>query len=471
MSSYEELLSKLMEQKPELSKEDVAKLVEEKKNKIGAGYLTDQGAIFLIAGDMGITSLELPKTEIGLKDLHVGAKEVSLETRVLNMSPAKQFSRKDGSSFFLRTMTVYDADSTASVKLWDEKAKMPELEGLKPGDLVKIIKAYVKSDLTGAPVINIGSGSSVEPAENDSSIPLIGSITKDIGQIKENDNNIVVSGTLDGIISTIRFTNSKGQPNTALKMSLKGEDQRSIRIVLWGKDESMVPKIISSQARIKLYGIRAKQATQGLEAHGNDSTIISIEDAGEAKPIVTRIISLTKNDSGDHLMIGIDKDKNLINITDSSENLAGFSEGDMVECMPSKAHGNSVWLDGESFVRKIDDDSGVPTADMVRTKIANVTIGKNVCIESIVLKQKDRREIQTKNGETVSLSEMLVEDDSGQIWVKGWRDQARLVDKCNTGEIISITGLNAQAGFESKIELTMSMFSKIAPKNTSPKSL
>ena len=44
-----------------------------------------------------------------------------METRVLNLSPTKQFSRKDGSTFDLRTMTVYDSGSTGESGsfLWD----------------------------------------------------------------------------------------------------------------------------------------------------------------------------------------------------------------------------------------------------------------------------------------------------------------------------------------------------------------
>ena len=97
------------------------------------GYLTDQGALFLIASDLGISLSEPLKVEMGLKDLYVGAKEISLETRVMNVSAPKQYSRKDGSPFFLRTMTVYDNDSTASVKLWDEKANIPGINELKTG--------------------------------------------------------------------------------------------------------------------------------------------------------------------------------------------------------------------------------------------------------------------------------------------------------------------------------------------------
>ena len=64
-------------------------------------------------------------SEVAIKDLYIGAKEVTLESRVLNISPTKQFTKKDGSSFSLRTITVYDNNSTASVKLWDEKANLP----------------------------------------------------------------------------------------------------------------------------------------------------------------------------------------------------------------------------------------------------------------------------------------------------------------------------------------------------------
>ena len=164
------------------------------------------------------------KVEMSLKDLYAGAKEISLETRVLNLSPAKQFSRKDGSPFYLRTMTVYDANSTASVKLWDEKANLPGIDNLKPGDLIKIIKAYVKSDFDGSPTINIGSGSNIETTETESEIPTIDTITKDVSELKEGQKDLVISGMIDGVISGMEFTNSRGQPGKALRMRLKGKE-------------------------------------------------------------------------------------------------------------------------------------------------------------------------------------------------------------------------------------------------------
>src|SRR3990172_5773328 len=201
-------------------------MINKKKEKIGAGYLTDQGALFLIAADLGISLNEPLKVEMGLKDLLVGAKEITLETRVMNIYPVKQFSRKDGSQFLLRTMTVYDSDSRAKVKLWDEKANLPGIENLKPGDLIKIIKAYVKSDMTGTPIINVGSGSTLETSEVQSNIPTLDSITEDISMIKENQQNLVVAGTLDGNVRISEFTNFKGQRGKALHLQLK--DRKSV---------------------------------------------------------------------------------------------------------------------------------------------------------------------------------------------------------------------------------------------------
>jgi len=458
-------MSKLLEQKPELSKEDVEEQIKIKKEKIGAGYLTDQGALFLIASDYGVTLSEPLKVEMGLKDLYAGAKEISLETRVLNISSAKQFSRKDGSPFYLRTMTVYDENSTASVKLWDEKANLPGLENLKPGDLIKIIKAYVKSDLDGSPTINIGSGSNIETTDNQSKIPTIDTITKGINELQEGQKDLVISGMIDGAITGMEFTNSRGQPGKALRMRLKGEDGNGIRVVLWGKDESSIPNMISQFAKVRLLGVKVKSGNQGLEIHGNDATIIDVEGGKEAEPIIARILSISPTENDKSMILAVDNKRNLYNISDFSNSTSICIEGDVIECMPSKIYGNSITLDDNSFVRKLDNDESIPSLSQIRTKINEIKVDGNYCIEAIILKVPERREVQTKSGESISLSEMFVEDDTGQIWVKGWRNQARLVDKCELGEIVSITGLNAKAGLEGRIELFLSAFSKITKKN------
>jgi len=465
LSEFEELLKKIQEQKPELTKQNIDDRIKEKKEKIGTGYLTDQGALFLIASDLGISLKQSLKVEIGLKDIYVGAKDVSIESRVLNISPTKQFSRKDGSPFLLRTMTVYDNDSTASVKLWDEKANLPGIEELKPGDLIKIIKAYVKSDLNGSPTINVGSGSNIESANKESKICPIDDLAIDVSDVKENQSNLVVLGKMDGNITTLEFTNRRGEPGKGLRMRLKGNDGTAKGVVIWGKDESFLPKLIPQNAKVRLLGVRTKVGNQGLEIHGNEATLVEIEGGKETEPVIVRIATIKRNDGEKTIATGIDDKKNMVYISDSSNMLDSINIGDVIECMPSQVFGNSITINQDSFLRKIEDDKSIPPLSSLRTKISEIKSGNDYCVEAIILKEPEKREVQTKTGETILLSEMFVEDDSGQIWIKGWRNQAVLLDGLSVGEIISVTTVKAKAGLEGRTELFLTPFSTIVKKN------
>ena len=464
MSEFEELISKLLEKVPELSRSVIEERINEKKEKVGAGYLTDQGAIFLVAADLGVSLEQTQNAEVAIKDLYIGAKEVTLESRVLNISPTKQFTKKDGSSFSLRTITVYDNNSTASVKLWDEKANLPGLEELKPGDLIKIIKAYVKSDLTGAPTINIGSGASIETSQSESDIVSIDSKITDVSEIKDDQRDLIVSGTLGSAMSLLEFTNSKGQPSKALKFRLRGENENLVNVVLWGKDESILPKVIGQDAKVKLFGVRTKTGMQGLEIHGNDATLIDVEGDTEIQPTIVRLLAIEKDQAGNITGLAIDKSKKLVRITDAANTIDSFAKDDILECMPSKIFGNTIQIDQDSFVRKIDDET-VPTVAEIRTKITEVSEGNDYSVEAIVLKAPERKDIQTKSGENIQLSEMFVEDDSGQVWIKGWRQQADLMDSYTLGDIITILGVNARPGLEGKLDLVLTPYSKIIKKN------
>jgi len=464
LSEFEELISKLLEKVPELSRSVIEERINEKKEKVGAGYLTDQGAIFLVAADLGVSLEQTQNSEVAIKDLYIGAKEVTLESRVLNISPTKQFTKKDGSSFSLRTITVYDNNSTASVKLWDEKANLPGLEELKPGDLIKIIKAYVKSDLTGAPTINIGSGATIETSESESDIVSIDSKISDVSEIKDDQRDLIVAGTLGSAMSLLEFTNSKGQPSKALKFRLRGENKNLVNVVLWGKDESILPKVITQDAKVKLFGVRTKTGMQGLEIHGNDATIIDVEGDAEIQPTIVRLLAIEKDQAGNTTGLAIDKSKKLVRITDVANTIGSFVKDDILECMPSKIFGNTMQIDQDSFVRKIDDNT-VPTVAEIRTKITEVSEGNDYSVEAIVLKAPERKDIQTKNGDNIQLSEMFVEDDSGQVWIKGWRQQADLMDSFTLGDIITILGVNARPGLEGKLDLVLTPYSKIIKKN------
>ncbi|MGI0004362.1 MAG: single-stranded DNA-binding protein, partial [Candidatus Nitrosotenuis sp.] len=222
--------------------------------------------------------------------------------------------------------------------------------------------------------------------------------------------------------------------------------------------------VVPTGTKARLLGVKIKMNQQELEIHGNESTILEIQTEKQVEPITIRILSATKNENGQRMILGVGKEKQLFNIVDTSDATKSFSQDDILECMPSKMYGNNITIDADSFVRKVDDE--LPSLADLRTKIANIKPDNNhYCVEAIILKAPERRNIQTKTGETVTLSEMFIEDDTAQIWVKGWRNQARLLDECSIGEIISLSGVLAKPGLEGRIELSLTPYSGIKKKN------
>ena len=467
-SEFEQLMGKLLKERPELNRSEIEQGIKDKKQKIGAGYLTDQGALFLIASDLNISLADPLKTEMALKDILPGAKEVTVTAKVMSMSPAKQYPRKDDTMFFLRTMVVYDADTARTVKLWDEKANLPGVGDLKPGDLVRLVRAYVKADLDGSPTINVGSGSEVEMPDEESDIPPVESMTVDVGKITEEKNNIAVSGLVDGSISTMQYTSQRGRAGKALRMQLKGGDGKAVRVVVWGKDEDDLPAVIGNGSKARLYGVKSKLAGQGgaMEVHGTEATTIVVEGAKKAEAVKLRILSSARSESGPSMVFGVDAERNMLRVLDTEGITNGYGPGDAIECMPVKAHGNVITLEGQNSYA-IKTEGEFPSLEDVITKVGSIKAGdEGRCIKVIVLNISDRRDIQTKSGEQVALGEMLVEDQTGQITVKGWRSQARLVDSCALGEIVQITDLNARQGLEGRTDLVLGAYSVVTKAET-----
>ena len=82
---FKKMIEIVLQKKPDISAEDVRELIDEKKRKIGAGYLTDQGALFLVAADLGVSFENNQSNLTSIKDLYIGANDVNLSARIINI--------------------------------------------------------------------------------------------------------------------------------------------------------------------------------------------------------------------------------------------------------------------------------------------------------------------------------------------------------------------------------------------------
>ncbi|MGB7662538.1 MAG: hypothetical protein WBL67_07365 [Nitrososphaeraceae archaeon] len=471
---FKAMVEILLERKPEISAEEIKNLVDEKKRKIGAGYLTDQGALFLVAADLGI-SLERNQSSLQkLKDLYVGARDISVVGRVMSIYPTRTFMRRDNSEeLHNRTITIVDGDSAIRLKLWEKRVEFPEESGLRPGDLIKLTKCYVKSGLDGKPVLNVGDMSTIEVIKEESiDIPSLDHFARDLSDISSQTDNVVILGKISSSPRMVEYKNIRGQDSKALQLNVSNEEgTKTLRTIIWNIDESRLPKILTVGSNIRLVGVRIKPGNtqygnSEFEIHGDEGTSFDVSNP-EADPevLALKMISVGKDLGTGYLeCLAFQKDGKITTLRiDSNLLKTSISSGTIIQCIPSMILGNQITLyRDDSYISEIEDDSSFPSLEKLETKIEDiVNSDRPYLVEGIVLQTPSINAVTTRNGENVSLAETILGDDTAEISLLGWRNLSSLVTELKVGERIKIRGVVTSTDRDGKLQLSLKPYSSI----------
>ena len=493
---FKKMIENVLQKKPDISAEDVRELIDEKKRKIGAGYLTDQGALFLVAADLGISFENNQSTQTSIKDLYIGANDVNLTARIINIYPVRKYTRRDTSEEVQnRTLTIYDKDSSIKIRLWDQHVSFPEDYEVKPGDLIKISHGYTKSGLDNKAIINLGSKGIIEKSNsttNDDNleIPSLDAISKTVDEIKEPIDNIIVTGILSSNPRVSRYVNFRNEQGKSLHIPLSNEEgTKTVRSIIWNINEDNIPGIFTQGSKVKLIGVRVKQgnpqySNEEFEIHGDEGTIIQVqqikhvgegedidgeEEVDGSKVVVLKILSTgtefesTVNEN----FLAIDKgNKDFISLViDPTLIEEKISPGIIIEGIPNRVFGNVMYFtDESSYIRIVTEsyENAFPQDSEIETKIKNIQVSeKPYIVEAIILQAPNTSNITTKSGEDITVSETLIGDDTGEIRLTGWRDQSSKIAKLNVGDRVKIVGAVAGMGRENRIEVTLKPFTEI----------
>jgi ssDNA-binding replication factor A large subunit len=477
-ADFKKMMELLRQQRPDLNHDSIRDMIDEKKRKIGAGYLTDQGALFLVAADLGVSFENVPKLSAEIKDLYIGAKDITLTARILNVYPIRKFLKKDSNvEIRNRTLTVYDQFSSIKVKLWDDQVDLPDEMNLQTGKLLRITKAYVKSGLDGKPIIHLSSNSTIDAIEQtENTIPSVEAKAITIDDVTGPQENVVIIGNLDSSPRISNFNNPRGESSRALQMELSNDSNtRTLRVVIWNIQEDHLPKVFTIGTKMRLVGTKIKMASPqfgngDLEIHGDEGTLLEFrEPQTEIEVMQLRLISIGKESTrGNTDCLALERNGNIVFLViDNSLLTSQISSGTIMECVPSRVLGSFIMFSKEdSYLRVVEEDPSFPQLAQVESKIKDIRQSeKPVLVEAIVLQAPNTTDVNTKYGSVVSVADTLLGDDTGEIRLVGWRDQSSSVNNLKVGDRIKVIGAFASSGLEGKIELTLKPYSSVLKVN------
>ena len=91
---------------------------------------------------------------------------------------------------------------------------------------------------------------------------------------------MVITGFVGSSPRISQYDNPRGEMTKLLQLQLSNETKtRNLRTVIWNVDESKIPKIFDTNAKIRLIGVRIKEGnpqygTGDFEIHGDEGTCV-----------------------------------------------------------------------------------------------------------------------------------------------------------------------------------------------------
>ncbi len=263
-----------------LARKEIQDLVEEKKNEL-KGLISDEGALFIIAKELGVDVKNEDKAflkdiELKISDISQNMKNIMLFGRIKDINNVNNFKKKDGSDGYVGSFLLHDKSGDIRIVLWDEQVNIFTDPDFKYNELVKIINGNANKGKYGGIEIHIGRFGKVVLSPDDvdyKNYPKIETELISIKNINLNLQTVSIEGKVIQIFPLKEFTRKNGELGRVRSLSLL-DSTGSVRIAFWNDDTNKLDGIEEGNI-ISVTNLRPKLSTydsKTIDLNGNKSS-------------------------------------------------------------------------------------------------------------------------------------------------------------------------------------------------------
>ena len=459
MYDFEALIGELLRQKPELSRDEVLGRVEEKKQTVGAGYLTDQGALFLVAGDLGVSlRKDDASSDMTIKDLYIGANDVTVVARVLAVYPEASYNKKDGGKGRYRRLTLFDGKSSVRLTSWEESLEHIAKLGLEVDTPVRVANAYVKQGLDGRPNLNLGKRGKMEVLADGkitSKLPTISAVVQKLPSLTKEEPFIALDCVISSEPRYSEFVRSDGSEGSLFQFGVARDGGKETRVVIWSPTER--PELKRGQ-RVKITSVRARRSNSGdFEIHGDAGSAIVLGPAVEK--LLLRVVATSSSQSA-KVVLGAGRDRK-VKFIELGKGVREPSQNDVIAVIPDETADGKIYCRSQRSVEVLEDDS-FPRLEGLATKLQEVNEeDAQIMVEVIALSHGSVDDVPLRAGTTVKKVELVLGDDTSEMKLVAWRDLSGRVSGIQPGERLRLVGVVSKSTKMKAWVLQLSNFSVI----------
>ncbi len=269
-----------------LSKKEIQTLVEEKKEEL-KGLISDEGALFVIAKELGVEVTGenqdlLNEIELTVSDITLNMKNIVLVGRIKDIFNTNSFNKSNGEVGYVGAFKLNDNTGDIRIVLWDDQVDVFKDERFEKNEIVKILNGNAKQGRYGGIEIHIGRFSKIILAPEDvdyKKYPKIKEEFKLISEIDEKLGSISTEGKVMNRFPVREFTRKDGKNGKVSSLMIRDSSGR-IRISFWNEDVDKIENVeIGDFISLSNLNPRKSNYTEGqIDLHATSWTQITKKD-------------------------------------------------------------------------------------------------------------------------------------------------------------------------------------------------
>ncbi|MFX0043380.1 MAG: DUF2240 family protein [Candidatus Hodarchaeota archaeon] len=232
-----------------LERKEIEQLVEEKKTEL-KGLISDDGALFIIAKELGVDIKEetkklLEDIDVKVADINVNMKNITLIGRVKEINSVFTFNKSDGNIGKVGSFLLHDDTGDIRIVLWDDNTNIFQEDNFVKNELVKILNGYAKKGKYEEVEIHVGSLGKIILAPDDidyKNYPKIKEEFVPVNNIDLTMKSVAIEGKVIQnypIKDFIKKNGGSGKVGSLILMDSTG----SIRVTFWNEETQKIKDI------------------------------------------------------------------------------------------------------------------------------------------------------------------------------------------------------------------------------------
>lgn len=278
--SLEAIVERILSFRPDLTHEEVLKMIEEKK-KGAEDFFTDEAAARIVASELGVEIVREPlRVEAMIQDLVSGLNDVTVAGRIIIIYPPRTYIRPDFTEGKFARLIMADESGTLRVVLWDDKTDLVKNGKVEEGQIIKVSHGYVREGVDGKLELHVGLRGDLQispPDAVESQYPPITRFIKKLklAEIKEEGGPVIVEGTITTTPIIKEVVTSRNEKIAVTSFELR-DDTGKIGVSAWRKLAEIVKDLtVGTRIKIKNAYVRKGFADQ-LELTSRPFTSIEV---------------------------------------------------------------------------------------------------------------------------------------------------------------------------------------------------